>query len=138
MKKCLKTETAAMGSNSAQWPGLRDEVACPEPRASTTLGMTARQHGIASSAPNSDGNDEGGGKMTAADGEVGRCSGWAYMTSESFGVRHNIERRTEVTRHVSSLTGGLAVVHRQRPSLGPVHSEKWAMRGAVVAELRWG
>jgi hypothetical protein len=59
--------------------------------------MTARQHGIASSTPNSDGNDEGGGKMMEADGEVGRCSGWAYTTSESLGVHHDIERRTGVT-----------------------------------------
>jgi hypothetical protein len=106
MEKCLKTETATMGSNSAQQPGLRDEAACPKPRASTAPGMTARQHGIASSAPNSDGNDERGGKMTAADGEVGRCSGWAYMTSESLGEHHDIERRTGVTRRVSSLAGG--------------------------------
>jgi hypothetical protein len=31
MEKCLKTETAAMGSNSAQKPGLHNEVVCPEP-----------------------------------------------------------------------------------------------------------
>jgi hypothetical protein len=31
MEKCLKTETTAMGSNSAQKPGLHDEAACPEP-----------------------------------------------------------------------------------------------------------
>jgi hypothetical protein len=31
MEKCLKAETAAMGSNSAQKPGLRDEAACPDP-----------------------------------------------------------------------------------------------------------
>jgi hypothetical protein len=82
--------------------------------------MTARQHGIASSTPNSDGNDEGGGKMMEADGEVGRCSG--------------------SDRCVSSLTegGGMAVASRRRPSLGPVHDEKWAVRGAVAGEPRWG
>jgi hypothetical protein len=79
--------------------------------------------------------------MTAADGEVGRCSCWAYMTSESLGESHDIERRTRVTRCVSSLAGGgggLAVVPQQRPSLGPVHGEKWAVTGAVTDEPHWG
>jgi hypothetical protein len=44
--------------------------------------------------------------MTAANGEVGRCSGWADMASESLGGRHGIERRTGATRCGSSPKGG--------------------------------
>jgi hypothetical protein len=44
--------------------------------------------------------------MMTANGEVRRCSGWAYMTSESLGVHRNIERRTGATQRGSSPMGG--------------------------------
>jgi hypothetical protein len=44
--------------------------------------------------------------MMTANGEVRRCSGWAYTTSESLGVHRNIERRTGETQRGSSPKGG--------------------------------
>jgi hypothetical protein len=71
-----------------------------------------------------------------ANGEVRRCSGWAYMTSESLGVHRNIERRTGATQRGSSPMGG-GTWQRRRNGMVTLRLTGNSVDGSTSCALMW-